>query len=67
MSVAELKEEAIRRFAIKVEATEDEKVLKTILDFLDDIESAEPGELNLSRHYDSIKAKYGSVLRKLAE
>ncbi len=67
MSVAELKEEAIRRFAIKVESASNEKVLRVILDFLDGIEGEDKDGINLSRHYDSIKTKYGSVLKKLAE
>ncbi|MEI8278623.1 MAG: hypothetical protein WCG87_02600 [Bacteroidota bacterium] len=67
MSVAELKEEAIRQFAVKVEATEDEKVLHIILDFLSHIHSDDKNSMNLSHHYDSIKAKYSSVLKKLAE
>ena len=67
MSVAELKEEAIRQFAIKVEATEDENVLKIILDFLSTIDAKDKNGINLSRHYNHIKAKYSSVLKKLAE
>lgn len=67
MSVAELKEEAIRQFAMKVEAADDEKVLQIILDFLSNIQPADKSGLNLSRHYDSIKAQYGATLQKLAE
>ena len=67
MSVAELKEEAIRQFALKVESTGDEKVLEMILDFLKGIQTNDDNAVNLSRHYDTIKAKYGSVLKKLAE
>ena len=67
MSVAELKEEAIRQFAVKVEAMEDETALKIILDFLDGIKAGETNSISLSHHYDSIRAKYGSVLKKLAE
>ena len=67
MSVAELKEEAIRQFAIKMEATEDEKVLNIILDFLNGIHTEDKGGINLSRHYEAIKAKYGNVLQRLAQ
>lgn len=67
MSIAELKEEAIKQFAVKVEATQDELVLKSILDFLGGIEVPNERDVNLSRHYNDIKAKYGSVLKKLAD
>lgn len=67
MSVAELKEEAIRQFALKVEAAEDEKVLQVILDFLNNIQPSDKQAISLSRHYDSIKAQYGATLQKLAE
>ena len=40
MSVAELKEEAIRQFAIKVESIDDEAALKVVLDFLTGIRPA---------------------------
>ena len=67
MSIAELKEEAIRQFAIKVESMEDETALKIVLDFLNGISAEDKNGINLSRHYDSIKLKYGSVLEKLAQ
>jgi hypothetical protein len=67
MSVAELKEEALRQFAIKVSSTNDEKVLEMILDFVKGINSDDKNGINLSRHYDAIKAKYGTVLQKLAQ
>ncbi len=67
MSVAELKEEAIRQFAMKVESTDNENVLKIIIDFLNGLDTTDKSGVNLSRHYDGIKAKYGSVLKKLAE
>lgn len=67
MSVAELKEEAIRQFVQKVEATGDEKVLEMIVAFLKGIDVSDTNPVNLARHYDSIKARYGSVLQKLAE
>jgi len=67
MSVTELKEEAIRQFAIKVELMDDEKALQMVLDFLNGINSGDKNGINLSRHYDSIKQKYGSVLEKLAK
>lgn len=38
MSVAELKEEAIRQFARKVEATDDERVLTLIVEFLNGLQ-----------------------------
>ncbi len=67
MSVAELKEEAIRQFAIKVESMDDEAALKVVLDFLTGIRSGDKNGINLSSHYESIKLKYGSVLEKLAK
>ncbi len=39
MGVAELKEDAIRQFAVKVEVTDDEQVLKIVLDFLGGIKT----------------------------
>ncbi len=65
MSVLELIEEAIRQFSIKVESLDDEAALVMVLDFLKGINRNTDG-LSLSRHYDSIKSKYGSVLEKLA-
>ena len=67
MSVAELKEEAIRQFAIKVESAEDEAVLKIIIDFLGGIRAKDTNGISLSKHYDSIKSKYGPALKRLAE
>ena len=67
MGIAALKEEAIRQFAIKIGATDNEQVLKAIIDFLNGIPSGDDDGLNLSRHYDGIKARYGSTLKKLAE
>ncbi len=67
MSVATLKEEAIRQFAIKVEAMEDEAALKVVLDFLKGIHGDDKGAINLSHHYESIKSKYSAVLEKLAQ
>ena len=67
MSVAELKEEAIRQFAMKVEFIDDEKGLKMVLEFLNGIHADDKKSVNLSRHYDNIKSKYASVLKKLAE
>jgi hypothetical protein len=67
MSIAELKEEAIRQFAAKVEAMEDETALKVVLDFLNGIHADDKHGINLSHHYESIKLKYGSVLQKLAQ
>ena len=65
MSVLELKEEAIRQFALKVESLDDEAALVMVLDFLKGINTNTDG-LSLSRHYNSIKSKYGPVLEKLA-
>ena len=67
MSIAEIKEEAIRQFAIKVEAMDDRASLQIVLDFLSGIGKDDKNAVNLSRHYDSIKLKYGSVLEKLAK
>lgn len=66
MGVAELKGEVLRQFAIKVQSTDDEKVLEMILDFINGINAEDANAINLSRHYDAIKAKYGDVLEKLA-
>ncbi len=67
MSVATLKGEAIRQFAVKVEAMEDEAALKAVIDFLSEIKGDDKQDINLSRHYDILKKKYGTVLKKLAE
>ncbi|MBX2905810.1 MAG: hypothetical protein KF744_07225 [Taibaiella sp.] len=67
MSVAELKKEAIRQFALRVESTDNENVLEMILDFLKGIKTNDDNAVNLSQHYDAIKSKYCSVLKKLAE
>jgi hypothetical protein len=67
MSVAELKEEAIRQFAVKVESMEDETALKAVLDLLNGIQSGDIKDINLSRHYNGIEAQYGEVLDKLAK
>ncbi len=67
MSVAELKEEAIRQFAVKMEAMEDETGLKKVLDFLSTIKGGNDEGLNLSRHHSNISERYSSVLKKLAE
>ena len=67
MSVAELKEEAIRQFAIKVGAIEDETGLKIMLEFLNGIHAKDTNSINLSQHYTHIRSKYSSVLKKLAE
>ena len=67
MSVSELKEEAIRHFAIKVESMNDETALNIVLDFLKGIRTGDKNGINLSRHYDSIKLKYGQILEKLAK
>lgn len=66
MSVLELKEEAIRQFAIKVESMNDEAALTMVLDFLKGLGPHDSG-LNLAQHYDQIKLKYGAVLEKLAK
>ena len=67
MSIAELKETAIRQFAIKVAATYDEKMLEAIINLLNNFETGDKTGIDLSKHYDAIKAKYGSTLKKLAE
>ena len=55
MSVAELKEEAIRQFAIKVDAIDDEAALNVVLDFLKGIKSGNQDSISLSRHYEKEK------------
>ena len=67
MSVLELKEEAIRQFAIKVETMDDEAGLKIVLDFLKGINTEDKNRINLSYHYETIKLKYSAVLEKLAK
>ena len=67
MSLLEIKEEAIKQFAIKVEALNDEASLNVILEFLGGIGKGSNDHVNLSKHYESIKNKYGSVLEKLAQ
>lgn len=67
MSILELKEEAIRQFAVKVEAMDDEAALKVVLHFLDGIHTKDGNAQNLSHHYESIKQKYSAVLEKLAQ
>ena len=52
---------------LKVEATESAELLQTILDFLTTIPAHEDNGLSLARHYEPIKARYGAVLKKLAE
>jgi hypothetical protein len=46
---------------------EDEAALKMVLDFLKGIKAGDENGVNLSRHYESIKAKYWPVLEKLAK
>ena len=67
MSIAELKEEAIRQFAVKVEGMDDEAELKVMLEFLNGIKGGDQQHINLSRHYSAIKEKYSSVLQRLAK
>ena len=67
MSVLELKEEAIRQFAIKVELLDDEVALKMVIDFLNGIKTDDKNGLSLARHYNGIKLQYGAVLEKLAK
>jgi hypothetical protein len=67
MSVAELKEEAIRQFAFKVSSLDDVAALKIVLDFLKGISAHDKNGIDLSSHYESIKLKYGPVLEKLAK
>ena len=67
MSVLQLKEEAIRQFAAKLESTDDAEVLQMILKFLDGIKADDKKAINLAHHYDTIKARYGDLLKKLAQ
>jgi hypothetical protein len=67
MSIAELKEEAIRQFAITVEGMDDEAELKVVLEFLNGIKGDDQQHISLSRHYSAIKEKYSSVLERLAK
>ena len=64
MSTAEMKLAAIQKLTV----LESDSVIKQILDLLNSAEkSAEKKDLNLSKHYDSVSGKYGSVLAKLAQ
>ena len=67
MSIAEMKEETIRRFVLRISEMEDEDSIKQLLAFLEPNENKDKKDLNLSRHYNSIKQQYGSVLEKLAK
>jgi hypothetical protein len=46
---------------------EDEASLMVDIDFLNVIKVEEKQAINLSQHYNTIKEKYGFVLKKLAE
>ena len=61
MSVEEMKKEAINQI-VKLN---EENTLKEVLEYLSKLN--EEKKLNLSQHYDDVKAKYGDVLKKLAE
>ncbi len=61
MSVAEMKIEAINQ----ITRLNEEQSLKEILIHLSKLDKQK--ELNLSKHYDDIKAEYGNVLKKLAQ
>jgi hypothetical protein len=50
-----------------VESMEDEASLMVVFDFLNGIKADDKQAINLSQHYSTIKEKYGSVLKKLAE
>jgi hypothetical protein len=64
MSTAEMKLVAIQKLTV----LESDSVVRQILDLLDSAEkSTEKKDLNLSKHYDSVAGKYGSVLAKLAQ
>ncbi len=61
MSVDEMKKIAIE----KIRSLNDEEALKELLTHLQKI--AEGEQDTLSRHYESIKSQYHSVLQKLAK
>ena len=64
MSILEMQLAAIK----EISRLEDEKVLKEILDHLAQASlTQKQNALNLSQHYDKVKAKYGEVLQKLAQ
>jgi len=67
MNISQLKAEVIRQFAFKIVTIDDEISLKAILDFLCNIDINEKNAVNLSGHYNSIRTKYDSVLKRLAE
>lgn len=67
MSITEIKEELITEFVKKIDRIEDEASLNVILEFLNGIGMSSPADINLSKHYESIKQKYSSVLAKLAQ
>ena len=65
MSIAEMKIIAIK----EITNLENENALKEILDHLAKMQSDDNNikVLNLSRHYDAIKNKFGNTLQKLAQ
>ena len=65
MSIAEMKIVAIK----EITNLENENALKEILDHLAKMQSDDTDAkvLNLSRHYDEIKNKFGNTLQKLAQ
>lgn len=67
MSVAAIKEQVINKFVSKVSHLQDEEALKIILAFLDGIKEDSTHRLDLAHHYDSIKHKYGDVLKRLSQ
>ncbi len=67
MSIGEIKEEAIRQFVTKVEAMDNYESLQELLTLADSIGKENSKALDLSRHYDFIKAKYSSLFYKFVQ
>jgi hypothetical protein len=67
MGIAEIKEEAIRQFTIKVEAMDNQASLQMVLEYVNSLGNNDNDMINLSQHYESIKLKYGTVLEQLAK
>lgn len=62
MSVAEMKKKAIEQ----IELLEDEKALQEIINHLNDLDKTVKA-INLTKHFDAAKEKFGEALQKLAQ
>lgn len=62
MSVAEMKEKAIEQ----IKQLQDEKALQEIINHLNDLENTVK-TINLTKHFDAAKEKFGEAFQKLAQ